>query len=174
VAEILNSGQVCLLDGTSIEIDGVGFVGTKGFGGDFGPNLVQPFGEAEVKRFISTGIDEAVRLQAALSRMHAAHKLAVMHYSPIVDTLVGEPLELYPFLGCSRFAEAVDCAGADLVLHGHAHHGSPIGKTAGNIPVYNVSRYVKCGVTERPYCLIHLDGETRPEDVTVPGRKAGG
>jgi uncharacterized protein len=162
VADILNNGSVSLLDGTSIELGGVGFVGTKGFGGGFGPHLVQPFGENEIKRFICSGIDEADRLQAALSQVHTPHKLAIMHYSPIEATLVGEPKELYPFLGCSRFAEAVDCAGADLILHGHAHHGSPIGTTPGNIPVYNVSRYVKCGVTDRPYCLVHLNGEAQP------------
>jgi hypothetical protein len=37
-------------------------------------------------------------------------------------------------------AEAVDNAGADLVVHGHAHHGSEKGRTPGGIPVRNVAQ----------------------------------
>jgi uncharacterized protein len=158
IGELLNTGQICILNGTSLEIDGVGFAGTKGFVGGFGANLVQPFGENELKHFIQTTIDEASRLQAALSRLHGPNKMVILHYAPITATLEGEPEELYPFLGCSRYAEAIDCAGADLIVHGHAHHGSPFGKTPGDIPVQNVSRYVLCGVTDRSYSLIDLDG----------------
>jgi Icc-related predicted phosphoesterase len=56
-----------------------------------------------------------------------------------VDTVKGEPPEIFPYLGTSRFSEVIDRHGANLVLHGHAHHGSPEGKTTGGIPVYNVA-----------------------------------
>jgi Icc-related predicted phosphoesterase len=48
-------------------------------------------------------------------------------------------MEIYPFLGNSRLAEVVDRHGANFVLHGHAHHGSPDGKTTAGIPVHNVA-----------------------------------
>ena len=43
------------------------------------------------------------------------------------------------FLGTSRMAEVIDRHGADLVLHGHAHHGKPDGHTRGGVPVHNVA-----------------------------------
>jgi uncharacterized protein len=46
---------------------------------------------------------------------------------------------LFRSLGNSRLGEVVDRLGADLVVHGHAHHGAPVGKTTGGIPVYNVA-----------------------------------
>ncbi len=79
-----------------------------------------------------------------------------MHYAPIKATLVGEPMELFPFLGTSWLADAVDRRGADLIIHGHAHHGSPFGRTRGNIPVHNVSRFVQMEATGKPYCMIEL------------------
>jgi Icc-related predicted phosphoesterase len=159
VANILSTGRVCVLDGSALVIGDTGFAGTKGFTGGFGANLVQSFGEADLKRFIQAGVEEAARLQQSLARLNTRHKLAVLHYAPIVGTLKGEREQLYPFLGCSRFGDAVDCAGADLVVHGHAHHGAPFGVTAGNIPVYNVSRYVLSGVTNQSYRIIQTDGE---------------
>jgi uncharacterized protein len=63
----------------------------------------------------------------------------VLHYSPISETVIGEPQEIYPFLGTSRLAEVVDRHGADLILHGHAHHGRLDGRTTAGIPVHNVA-----------------------------------
>lgn len=71
--------------------------------------------------------------------MRAEKRVIVVHYSPIVDTVRGEPPEIFPYLGTSRLSEVIDRHGANLVLHGHAHHGSLAGKTTGGIPVYNVA-----------------------------------
>jgi hypothetical protein len=62
-----------------------------------------------------------------------------MHYAPIAATVEGEPLEIYAFLGSSRLEEPLGRYPVDVVLHGHAHHGAPEGRTAGGVPVYNVS-----------------------------------
>ena len=159
VADCLIHYGVRILNGQAVELDGVGFAGSKGFGGGFGSRLIQPFGEQEIKDFILTGIEEAAKLQRSLENLGSKHRLVVLHYAPVPDTLAGEPLELYPFLGSSRFAEAVDRCGADLIVHGHAHHGSPQGRTLANIPVYNVSRYVLARETNLPYCLIEMDGD---------------
>jgi uncharacterized protein len=157
ITAVLRDGGVIMLDGTAYELGRVGFVGTKGFCGGFDENLIQPFGENALKTFIRTSIDEALRLENALSKLFACeHKVALMHYAPIKATLVGEPAELFPFLGTSWLADAVDRRGADVILHGHAHHGSPFGRTRGNIPVHNVSRFVQLEATGKPYCVITI------------------
>jgi Icc-related predicted phosphoesterase len=128
-----------VLDGSGYERDGVGFAGTKGFPGGFGRGMLTAFGEPEVKAFVQTSIDEALKLERAMSQLRTERRVVVVHYSPISDTVKGEPLEIYPYLGNSRLAEVVDRHGANLVVHGHAHHGSPDGKTTAGIPVHNVA-----------------------------------
>jgi hypothetical protein len=56
-----------------------------------------------------------------------------------VETVVGEPEIIYPFLGSSRLAQPLDMIGASVVFHGHAHHGTHSARTPGGIPVYNVA-----------------------------------
>jgi Icc-related predicted phosphoesterase len=128
-----------VLDGTDYERDGVGFAGTKGFLGGFGRGVLTAFGEPEVKAFVQSSIEEALKLERALALLRAEKRVIVVHYAPVVDTVKGEPPEIFPYLGTSRFSEVIDRHGANLVLHGHAHHGSPEGKTTGGIPVYNVA-----------------------------------
>ena len=145
-----------VLDGDAWELDGVAFVGTKGFCGGFGEHRLMPFGEDLIKTFIQAGIDEAARLEGALSRLAGRHTVAVLHYSPIAGTLQGEDPQIYPFLGYSRFADALDRYGADLVVHGHAHAGAPAGCTPGGIPVHNVSRYVLRRAGGADYALFDI------------------
>jgi Icc-related predicted phosphoesterase len=128
-----------VLDGTAYERDGVGFAGTKGFPGGFGRGALTAFGEVEVKAFVQAAIDEAVRLERAMSQLRTAKRVVVLHYSPVLDTVQGERPEIFPYLGSSRLAEVVDRHGADLILHGHAHHGALDGKTTAGIPVHNVA-----------------------------------
>jgi Icc-related predicted phosphoesterase len=153
LANMLRSQGINVLEGTVCEIESIGFVGTKGFCGGFGSHFVQPFGERALKTFIQASISEAVTLENALAKLDCPHKVAVLHYAPVSSTLEGEPLELYPFLGSDRLANAIDRHGADVIFHGHAHHGSPEGQTQGNIPVHNVSRFVRSRVSDRPFCL---------------------
>ena len=142
LAEMLAEAGVRLLDASVIEIEDVGFVGTKGFCGGFDGRLVQPFGEQALKQFIQTSIDEAVRLESAVTKLDCRAIVGVLHYAPISTTLDGEPLELWPLLGTSRLAAALDRHDVRAVVHGHAHHGSPQGRTPGGAMVYNVSRFV--------------------------------
>ena len=153
---MLCSQGINVLDGTVCEIGDVGFVGTKGFCGGFDNLFVQPFGERALKTFIQTSIDEAVNLENALTRLDCPHKVAILHYAPIRETLQGEPPELYPFLGSSRLANALDRHGVDLVVHGHAHHGSLHGRTTAGIPVHNVCRFVRARHGQPPYCLLEV------------------
>jgi uncharacterized protein len=153
---MLDKAGVHVLEGTAIEIDGVGFGGTKGFCGGFESYLIQPFGESALKKFIKASIDEAVNLENALAKLNCEYKIAVLHYSPIKATLIGESSELFPFLGCSRLENALDRQKVNIAVHGHAHHGTPSGQTAGKIPVHNVSRFVQAQHTGKPYCIIEV------------------
>jgi Icc-related predicted phosphoesterase len=137
--KMMTEAGVKMLDGTAYERDGVGFAGTKGFPGGFGRGALTAFGEPEVKAFVQAAIDEALKLERALSQLRTQKRVVVLHYAPIGDTVKGEPQEIYPYLGSSRLGEVVDRHGADLVVHGHAHAGSPEGKTTAGCPVYNVA-----------------------------------
>jgi Icc-related predicted phosphoesterase len=137
--QLLTTVGVKILDGTAYERDGVAFAGTKGFAGGFGRGAFASFGEPEMKAFVRASVDEALKLEAALSQVTHQRTVVVMHYAPVVDTVRGEPPELLPYVGCSRFGEVIDRHGADLVLHSHAHHGVLDGRTLGGAPVHNVS-----------------------------------
>ena len=137
--KMMSAEGIKILDGTGYERDGVGFAGTKGFLGGFGRGVLTAFGEPEVKTFVQASLDETMKLERALTQLRAEKRVVVIHYSPIVETVKGEPEVIYPYLGSSRLAEVIDRHGARLVIHGHAHHGSPEGKTTAGIPVYNVA-----------------------------------
>ena len=128
-----------VLDGSSYERDGIGFAGAKGFIGGFGRGVLTAFGEREIKAFVQASIDETMKLERALSMLRTEKTVIVTHYAPIYETVVGEPLEIWPYLGSSRLAEVIDRHGAALALHGHAHHGKPDGKSTGGVPVHNVA-----------------------------------
>jgi uncharacterized protein len=136
---MMTSEGIKVLDGTGYERDGVGFAGTKGFVGGFGRGVLTAFGEPEIKAFVKASIDEAMKLERAMSQLQSLKRVVVLHYAPIATTVSGEAPEIYPYLGSSRLAEVVDRHGADLIVHGHAHHGSLNGKTTGGIPVHNVA-----------------------------------
>lgn len=136
---MMEDSGIKVLDGTAYERDGVGFAGTKGFVGGFGRGVLTAFGEPEIKQFVQASIDEAMKLERAMAQLRTPKRVVVIHYSPIATTVQGEAAEIFPFLGTSRLAEVVDRHGADLVVHGHAHHGQLEGKTTGGSPVYNVA-----------------------------------
>jgi uncharacterized protein len=136
---MMSNAGIKVLDGTAYERDGVGFAGTKGFVGGFGRGVLTAFGEAEIKTFVQASIDEAMKLERAMAQLRTKKRVVVVHYSPIAATVQGEAPEILPFLGTSRLAEVVDRHGADLIVHGHAHHGQLEGRTTGGCPVYNVA-----------------------------------
>ena len=117
----------------------VGIAGVKGFMGGFGRWTLTAFGEAATKEFVGTTIEEAQTLEFALRRLSTPIRVVLLHYSPTVDTVMGEPETIHAFLGNDRLAEPIDRFGASVVFHGHAHHGTFRGKTAGGVPVFNVS-----------------------------------
>ena len=151
IRQIIQKENVHVLDGEAVAIGGVGFAGIKGFGGGFDKHMLSMFGEGAMKAFVQEAVDEALRLDRALARLDAEYdctrKIALLHYSPVRDTVVGEPEVIYPFLGSSRLAEPLNRRQVSAAFHGHAHVGTLEGKTSSGIPVFNVSKpiLVKAG-----------------------------
>jgi Icc-related predicted phosphoesterase len=139
VRRILRDAGAVILDGDAYEVGGIGFAGVKGFAGGFGERALQPWGEGTIKAFVHEAIGEALKLESALAKLRTDRRIALLHYSPIEATVKGEPVEIYPFLGSSRLEEPLNRYPVTFVFHGHAHHGSPEGRTKSNVPVYNVA-----------------------------------
>jgi Icc-related predicted phosphoesterase len=143
VTKVLESSGIRVLEGESVIVDvrghRLGVAGVKGFGGGFAGACAADFGEREMRDFVRHAREVSTDLERALGLLDADLRVALLHYSPVPDTLVGERLEIYPFLGSYLLGEAIDRAGAHLVLHGHAHAGTDRGETAGGVPVRNVA-----------------------------------
>ena len=151
VRRILADAGVTILDGDAIEILGIGFVGVKGFGGGFDDHALQPWGEESTKQFVQQALTETLKLESALAKLRTEQRIALLHYSPIRATVVGEPPEIYPFLGSSRLEEPLNRYSVNAVFHGHAHRGAPEGRTQKNVPVFNVAMKLLAQVySDRP------------------------
>ena len=157
VARILHDAGMTVLDDQAIEIDGVGFAGVKGFIGGFGRGELAPFGEPEIKAFVDIANNEARKLENGLRSLRTEKMVAVLHYSPIVETLEGEPLEIFQYLGSARLADAIDrFENIAFVVHGHAHHGTYEGRTMRGTPVYNVAQFVLQPAFGKPYVVLEV------------------
>ena len=167
VRRALEDIGVVVLDGESVTLElagcKLGVAGVKGFGGGFAGACGHKFGEYEMKHFMQVTEDEAHILERELQGLDADYRVALMHYAPVKDTLAGERLEIFPFLGAYQLGEAVDRAGADLALHGHAHRGTEKGMTPGGIPVRNVAM----PLLKRPYAIYTL-GKAGATDAATP------
>lgn len=156
----LREGGITVLDGDSCEVKGIGFAGVKGFCGGFGRGTLGPWGEATVKQFVNEAVQEALKLESALARLRMPTRIVLLHYAPIVDTVVGEPPEIYAFMGSSRLEEPLGRLGVTAVFHGHAHKGKAEGRTATGTPVYNVSLPLMTRLApERPIRILDVDAE---------------
>lgn len=146
ITAVLTDRDIRVLEGTGTVVDvggqRLGVAGTKGFGGGFAGACGSDYGEREMKAFVRHTKGLAAGLRDALAGLDADRRVALLHFSPVEATLRGERLEIYPFLGSYLLGEAVDDAGADLVLHGHAHRGSENGVTPGGVSVRNVAQPV--------------------------------
>ena len=127
LVKILSDAGVKMLDGDTFETHGVGFAGVRGFCGGFGRGALGAWGEPIIKEFVHEAVNEALKLESALARLHTEHRIAVLHYAPIRETVEGEPLEIFPFLGSSRLEEPLSRFDVTAVFHGHAHKGKPEG-----------------------------------------------
>jgi Icc-related predicted phosphoesterase len=164
VCAILSDAGVVVLDGDAHEVQGIGFAGVKGFGGGFGPRALGPWGEEIFKQFVREAVEEALKLESALARLRTPHRLVLMHYAPIRQTVEGEPAEIFPFLGSSRLEEPINRYHVTAVVHGHAHRGEAEGYTTGGVPVFNVSLPLLSKLTPaQPFRIIELPTGSFPE-----------
>ena len=171
IRTILKDAGVVTLDGDTTEIHGIGFAGIKGFAGGFGRRALGPWGEPIIKNFVREALDEALKLETALARLRTDHRIAILHYSPIEETVEGEPKEIYPFLGCSRLEGPLTNFPVTAVFHGHAHHGRPEGRTQNGVPVFNVSISLmrECS-PDRPFRILEIERiqkDDRPHERTL-------
>jgi Icc-related predicted phosphoesterase len=170
--ETLKRAGVSVLDGDSTEVHGIGFVGVKGFGGGFGRSQLEPWGEEIIKRFVQESINESLKLESALARLATPHRIVLLHYAPIEQTIEGEPLTIYPYLGSSRLEEPLARYPVTAVFHGHAHKGSPQGFTRNEVPVYNVAMPLLKRAFEGhvPFRILELSlGSQTSRSYHVPG-----
>lgn len=157
VKKILTEAKMTILDDGETELLGIGFAGVKGFCGGFERHMLSAFGEPAIKEFVHETINEALKLENYLSRLQTSKKVVLLHYAPIIETIKGEPPEIYPFLGSSRFVEPIDNYDVSAVFHGHCDFGTPKGKTLKGIPVYNVAYPLMKRVSpDQPYALVEL------------------
>ncbi len=157
VARILHEAGMIVLGEQATEIHGVGFAGVKGFLGGFGRGELAPFGEPIIKAFVDEALNEARKLENGLRSLRTDRSVAVLHYSPTVETLEGEPTEIFQYLGSARLADAIDRFDhVKAVVHGHAHNGTYEGQTPRGIPVYNVAQFVVKPLFGRPYALLEV------------------
>jgi len=158
IKKVLRTGKVTLLEESeTFQLNGVGFAGAKGFGGGFDKHMLTPFGEESIKHFVNEAVNESLRLEVGLNGLRTEKTVVILHYSPIVATVVGEPPEIFPFLGSSRLAETIDHFDVNAVFHGHAHHGTCQGKTTKGTPVYNCCLQLMQSINpEQPYAIVEV------------------
>ena len=146
IRHIVQNQNVHILDGECVVIEGIGIAGVKGFGGGFDRHMLSMFGEGAMKAFVQEAVDEALHLDRALSRLehefNCEKKIAIMHYSPTKDTVIGEPEAIHPFLGSSRLAEPLARRNVTAAFHGHAHIGTIEADLPGGTKVFNVARHI--------------------------------
>jgi uncharacterized protein len=138
---VLRDAGIVVLDraASTAVVRGVGVAGVKGFVGGFRSHTLPDFGERSLRSVYAETGEEVGALDAGLREIATCPlRIALLHYAPTCETLVGEPTEIWPFLGSERMAAPLLEHRPDLVLHGHAHAGALQGSLQG-IPVYNVS-----------------------------------
>ncbi len=157
IKEAIMNENVTVLDGDYTIIHDVGFAGTIGFAGGFDKYMLHSFGEPPIKQFVQEAVNEQLKLERAVSMLETEKKVVLLHYAPIRHTVVGEPTEIWPFLGSSRLLQPIENFDVSVVFHGHAHLGTYEGKTPKNIPVYNVSLPILQKMDEKqPYAIIEV------------------
>ena len=157
VCEILTTAGMKVLNEQAVEIEGVGFAGVKGFMGGFGRGELAPFGEPIAKAFVDEVMNESRKLENQLRTLRTDRSVAVLHYSPIEETIEGEPPQIFQYLGSQRLCEPIDRFDhVKAVVHGHAHHGTYEGRTPLGKPVYNVAQFVLKPKFGKPYVVLEV------------------
>jgi len=172
IRQIFQDNNVTILEGESIVFEGVGFAGVKGFGGGFDNHMLSMFGEDAMKAFVQEAVNESLQLDRALARLEQEFpeipKIVLLHYSPIKETVIGEPEQIYPFLGCSRLVEPLHRRKVFATFHGHAHAGKFEGITSQGVKVFNVALPVlKEATNNYPFYILEVNLNETSKTTTV-------
>ena len=141
VTDVLTEAGIQVLDRshTTLRGCGIGIAGTKGFVGGFRGLGLPDFVEQSLRAIYAETTAEVEALGTGLHEIALCpFRIALLHYAPVAETLLGEPPEIWTFLGSDRLAAPILEHRPDLVLHGHAHAGRLQADVDG-VPVYNVS-----------------------------------
>jgi Icc-related predicted phosphoesterase len=165
VRRTLQAVGVQVLDGEAVEVHGIGLAGAKGFAGGFGRASLGAWGERAIKDFVNEALKEATKLESALAKLRTKHRIALLHYAPIVGTVQGEPPEIFAFLGSSRLEDPLLRYPVDAVVHGHAHRGALEARTLNGTPVYNVAKplLLRRFPDQPPFRLLRLPIAAEPQ-----------
>lgn len=144
IKKMIEKENIYVLDGEFVVLHDIGFAGVKGFGGGFDKYMLSMFGEQMFKKFVQEAVDDALRLDRALAHLDGEYatlkKIVITHYAPIKATVVGEPEEIFPFMGSSRLVEPINRRQVEAAFHGHAHVGTLEGQTSAGVKVFNVAK----------------------------------
>jgi Icc-related predicted phosphoesterase len=122
----------------TLEIDGinVGIVGTQGSLDK--PTDWQRRNIPNVKRVFERRAERAeALLRKTLPRVD--HTILLMHYSPCMETCVGEDDRSFAWLGSRKFYTLISDLQPDLVIHGHVHNSTAHKASIGTTVVRNVA-----------------------------------
>lgn len=159
VTSVLADAGIVVLERSSTVLDVAGtrlaIVGTKGFVGGFPGSTLPDFGEPLLREVYAEAGRDVAALEDGLAEVEdVALRIVLLHYSPTMSTLHGEPESIWTFLGTNRLDGPIQKHKPDVVLHGHAHAGTFAG-AVGGVPVYNVAVHVM----RRDFFLFGLDAE---------------
>ena len=157
LTSILEAAGVVVLERSSAvaSLNGamLGIAGTKGFVGGFPGSTLPDFGEPLLREVYAETGKDVVALDSALEKIAGCPlRVVLLHYSPTMSTLLGEPESIWTYLGSNRLDGPIQRHRPDLVLHGHAHEGTFAG-AIGTVPVYNVAVHVM----HRDFFIFELD-----------------
>src|SRR5918994_2317530 len=162
IASVLREAGVIVLDREAHVVEvgpaEIGVVGAKGFIGGFPGSHLTDYGEPALRMAYAETTAEVKGIARGLKEISTLPiRIVLLHYAPIEETLKGEPPGIWTYLGADRLAGPIREHEPDLVLHGHAHHGSLEG-SIGNVPVYNVS----APLMGRDFWVFELSAERQP------------
>ena len=108
--------------------------------GGFGRRMLNAWDGPLIKQFVQRRSIRPSGWSRPLTKLQAERRVALMHYSPIRDTVRGEDPEIFPFLGSSHLEEPIN----RFLVSAVSSTGTPItgrarARPGAGVPVHNIS-----------------------------------
>ncbi|MHA2407457.1 MAG: metallophosphoesterase family protein [Candidatus Ranarchaeia archaeon] len=117
----------------NIRGDTIGIVGTRGVLDQ--PTYWQSQNLHEIEETYNIRLQN---IKKQVQELSTKFRIFLTHYAPTYSTLKGENVRAYKFMGTSKLESTLSQLPLDLIIHGHAHQGTPTGFLGLN-PVFNVA-----------------------------------